>query len=65
MKTATVLEHFNNNTHAVAAALDISRQAVEKWGPIVPWGSARWLEIYTKGKLKVDLSLYRKARRAT
>ena len=63
MRTSDVLAHYQNDSHAVAAALGISRQAVEKWDTAVPEGSAYKLQAITGGKLQVDPRLYRKARR--
>ena len=62
MKTADVLAHFNNDSYEVADALDITRQAVEQWGRVVPQGSAYKLEVLTKGKLKVNPADYEKAK---
>lgn len=64
MKTADVLEHFDNDIYKVAEVLGITRQAVEQWGEVVPERSAYKLQVLTNDKLKVDPALYRKAKRA-
>ncbi len=63
MRKIDVLAHYANDTHAIARAIGTSRQAVEKWPDVVPIGSAVELETITKGDLKVNLELYRKARK--
>lgn len=64
MKKTAVLAYYANDSHAVAAALGITRQAVEQWGEVVPERSAYKLEVITKGDLKVDPELYRKNKAA-
>jgi len=61
MKTKDAIEHFGSEA-AVARALEISRQAVDQWGELVPILTAIEIQRITKDKLKVDPSLYRKAR---
>lgn len=63
MKKVTALAHFANDTHETAAAAGVTRQAVEKWGDIVPLASAMELERSTKGELKVDHELYRRKKK--
>ncbi len=48
----------------IAQVLELSRQAVQKWPPVVPPASALQLELATKGELKVRPELYRKRRRS-
>jgi transcriptional regulator with XRE-family HTH domain len=60
VRKTTVLAHYANDTHQVAAALGITRQAVEQWPDIVPEGSAYKLQAITAGDLKVDPALYAK-----
>ncbi len=60
MLTQTATAHFGNNTKT-AAALGISRQAVDQWGKYVPLMTALRLEKITKGALKVDLQKYMSA----
>lgn len=62
MNKDKVLEFFEGSSHKVAAALGISRQAVEKWPKLVPKGSAADIEKVTRGKLKYNPADYRKAR---
>ena len=61
MKTKDAIEHFGSEV-ALARALEISRQAVDQWGEFVPFRTAIEIQRITKDKLKVDPSLYRKAR---
>lgn len=58
-----VLEHFDDDIHAVARALGITRQAVEQWGEVIPEGAAYKLQIITGGRLQVDAELYRRLKR--
>ena len=64
VKTADVLKHFDDSTHAVAKALGITRQAVEQWGENVPETSAYKLQVITAGRLQVDQATYTKGRPA-
>lgn len=57
MLKSTAVSHFGTDA-AVARALGLSRQAVSKWGPVVPKGCAAQLQIITGGLLQVDRSLY-------
>jgi DNA-binding transcriptional regulator YdaS (Cro superfamily) len=59
MRTEQAVEYFGSQA-AIAAALEISRAAVSKWGDVVPEGSAYKLESLTDGELKVDRDLYRR-----
>lgn len=52
------LKHFGGNGAELARALGISRKAVSDWGDIIPEGSAYKLQVITRGKLRVDPSLY-------
>lgn len=61
MKTKDVVEHFGSEAE-VARTLEISRQAVDQWGDLVPFRAAIEIQRITKDKLKVDPSLYRRAR---
>lgn len=63
MLKSTVLAHYGTQA-AVAAALDISRAAVNKWGEVVPLEQARSLEIITGGAVRVDEALYAQIARA-
>ena len=53
-----VISHYGTSGHA-AQALEISRQAVDKWPAVVPEGSAYKLQVITKGKLRVNPELYK------
>lgn len=57
MLTEAAIRYFKTPA-GVARALGVSRQAVAKWGEVVPEGSAYKLESLTGGELKVDPSLY-------
>ncbi|WP_430454943.1 Cro/CI family transcriptional regulator [Rheinheimera sp.] len=63
MKTSDVVAFYGSKT-AVADALQVHKSAVSNWGELVPRGRAFELEKLTKGKLRVDLSLYSKQRAA-
>ncbi len=63
MKKADVIEHFGSEA-ATAEALEISRQAVNKWPDPIPEGAAYKAQAVSKGKLKVDPAVYRRAKRA-
>lgn len=63
MKTSDVVAYYGSKT-AVADALHVHKSAVSNWGAVVPRGRAFELEKLTKGRLKVDLSLYSKQRAA-
>jgi len=63
MLTSDAITHFGSRS-AIAAALQISRTAVWKWGDVVPVESAKALEIRTQGVLHVDWSRYDATRRA-
>ncbi|EER47568.1 hypothetical protein AM305_07803 [Actinobacillus minor NM305] len=58
MKKDDVLKHFGT-LERVAATLGISVSAVSQWGKIIPEKNAYRLQEITKGKLKVQHSLYR------
>lgn len=57
MKKSSVIKFFGD-TKQTAEALDISRQAVEKWPDLVPMLRAYQIEVVTKGALKVRKYLY-------
>jgi len=59
MRKETVVEHFGSE-QAVAEALEISKQAVNKWPEIIPEGVAYKLQVLTAGRLHVDPSMYPK-----
>ena len=49
---------FYGTDAELARVLDITRQAVGKWGDVIPEGVAYKLQVLTGGRLKVDTSLY-------
>jgi hypothetical protein len=49
---------YYGSVPAVAAELGLTRQAVGKWGEVVPLESALALEIRTGRALRVDRTLY-------
>ena len=59
MYKSDVIQHYGKQA-AIAAALDISRAAVNKWPDVVPQGSAYKLQAITRGRLKVIPELYAK-----
>lgn len=60
MHKAEVIKFFGS-VGAVAAALGIDSAAVSQWGELIPRLRAYELERITANKLKIDISLYRKA----
>ena len=58
MRKEDVIQHFGSEV-AVAEALEISRQAVNKWPDTVPEGVAYKLQVMTAGLLRVDPADYR------
>ena len=61
MKKSDAVKHFGSE-EALQEALGISRQAIEKWGEVIPLTSAVPLEALTRGKLRVNMSMYEKGR---
>lgn len=59
MKKADVVKHFKSETQA-ADALEVTKQAVNGWGDIIPEGMAYKCQVITGGALKVDPAVYRK-----
>ena len=57
MLKKTALAHFKNQV-ALADAIQVSPQAVHKWGPVIPWGAALEIQRVTVGTLQRDESLY-------
>jgi len=57
MKTKDVIEYFGSAANA-ARALGIKRQAVAKWGDLVPEARAYHVQVVTNGALKVDPAVY-------
>lgn len=61
MKKTDAIKHFGTGS-AVADALGIRPQAVNKWGDIVPHARAVQLRKITRGKLKTCEQDYRRSR---
>lgn len=59
MLKTNVIAYFRTQA-ACARFLDITRDAVSKWGDVIPEGAALKLEKRTDGALKYDESLYAK-----
>jgi hypothetical protein len=59
MLKSDVLAHYGTSAKT-AAALEITRQAVEKWPDAVPEGTAYKLQFITRGKLRVRPELYKR-----
>ena len=57
MKTSDALSHYKTPT-AISTALDISIQAVCKWGDIVPYWSATQLHELSEGKIPLSPEHY-------
>ena len=57
MKTADAIKYFGSPSK-VAWGARVSRQAVAKWGRVVPYRTALYLQSATVGLLKIDESLY-------
>lgn len=54
------LKKYYGSFVKAARALGVSPSAISQWGDVIPEKQAYRLEILTRGKLSVDLSLYRK-----
>lgn len=61
MLTRNALKHFGGSQAALARAIGITRGAVHQWGRVVPEGAAYKIESITKGAIRVNRKLYRKA----
>lgn len=59
MKKSDVIKHFGTAS-AAAEALEVTKQAVNGWGPVVPRGIAFETQVITGGALVVDRQIYRK-----
>lgn len=59
MKKSDVIKHFGTAS-AAADALEVTKQAVNGWGDIVPRGIAYETQVITGGKLVVDREIYRR-----
>ncbi len=58
MKKQTALDFFGS-AKAIATILGCSRHAVYMWRDVVPIGAAARLQIASRGRCKVDKSVYR------
>lgn len=59
MKTSIAIAYFGGK-QPLAAALGITRQAIEQWGKHVPEKTAYKLQVLTKDKLMVNPQVYSK-----
>lgn len=62
MKKSDVVKHFGTEA-AAAAALEVTKQAVNGWGDIIPEGMAYKAQVITGGALKVDAVIYRRIKK--
>lgn len=60
MRKSDVINFFGG-VCKTAEALGIKHPSVSEWPEIIPEGRAYQLENITRGKLKVDVSLYQKS----
>jgi len=59
MRKSEAIKHFGS-VRELAEKLGVTDVAIYKWDEIIPKGRAYELEKLTKGKLKVDPTLYQK-----
>lgn len=64
MLKVDVIAHYAGG-RAVARELDVSTVAVYKWGPVIPYWAAMYLQRRTRGALKVQQHLYSRGRPLT
>ena len=64
MRKKDAIAHFGSGAE-LARALEISRQAVDQWPEIVPFKAAIEIQRISGDKLMVNLTLYRRRKRAT
>ena len=57
MKKKDVISFFGGNIQT-AGALEVTKQAVNGWGDIVPRGIAYEVQVKSKNALKVDPAIY-------
>ena len=62
MKTKDAIT-FYGTRKAMADMAAVSRQAAAKWGRVIPWRTAGWLEYLSSGCLKRDPACYTKYKR--
>jgi hypothetical protein len=58
MKLQQALDHFQTNRPGLARLLEISPQAVNKWGDVVPLDKAAILTKKSAGGLAIEWPLY-------
>jgi DNA-binding transcriptional regulator YdaS (Cro superfamily) len=61
MKTETALKVYRTR-RAIAQLLGITPSAVTQWGDTIPETSAYKLQVLSGGRVRVDPSVYRRAR---
>lgn len=62
MLKQTAVKHFGSGA-ALARALGRTQQAVDAWDEVVPEGMAYKIQVITRGRVRVDVSLYGKKKR--
>ncbi len=62
MRTIDAIKHYKTE-YQLAKELDISRQAVSKWGDLVPIARAYEIERISGGAVKVKPRLYAKTKK--
>jgi hypothetical protein len=58
MRLEQALDHFKTTRAGLARMLDISAQAVGKWGEVIPYIQADRLEKMALGKIRLDPTMY-------
>lgn len=61
MRKQDAVSYFKTQK-ALAAAIGYAESTVSEWGEVVPLAAAALIERATRGRRKVDYSLYRRAR---
>lgn len=62
MKKADVVKLYGSEA-AAAAALEVTKQAVNGWGDVIPEGMAYKVQVISGGRLKVDPAVYRRLKK--
>jgi hypothetical protein len=62
MKKATAVAHYGSQTK-VAEKLGLTRQAIGKWGDVIPFHTAMRLASISGGKLDIAIADYAAKRR--
>lgn len=63
MRKKDVIEYYGGSQSKAARALGLTRAAISIWPELVPLAPAYRIQVLTNNKLKVDPTLYRKAKR--